>query len=75
MKNSLLLIFISILIGLIIGYFLGRSNTFNISDLNIDIANCLYKGQTYKHGEGFKDECNSCSCQNGQVACTLMACE
>lgn len=38
---------------------------------------CLYNGMTYKSGDGFKsdDGCNSCSCVDGQVACTLMACE
>jgi hypothetical protein len=36
---------------------------------------CQYKGKTYADGEGFKDSCNSCSCDNGQVLCTLMACQ
>ena len=36
---------------------------------------CQYKGKTYTDGEGFKDSCNSCSCDNGQVMCTLMACQ
>lgn len=35
---------------------------------------CVYKGETYKSGEGFKDDCNSCSCIDGEVACTLIAC-
>ncbi|HBC45160.1 TPA: hypothetical protein DCZ81_03275 [Candidatus Collierbacteria bacterium] len=37
---------------------------------------CQYNGKTYKNGETVSvDKCNSCSCDNGQVACTLMACE
>jgi len=38
---------------------------------------CQYKGKTYKDGEAIPsgDKCNSCSCDNGQVACTAMACE
>lgn len=37
---------------------------------------CQYNGKTYKDGETVSiDKCNSCSCDNGQVACTLMACE
>jgi hypothetical protein len=36
---------------------------------------CTYKGKTYANGEGFKDSCNSCTCQDGQVGCTLMACQ
>ncbi len=35
---------------------------------------CSYKGKTYAQGESFPDACNSCSCDNGQVACTMMAC-
>lgn len=37
-------------------------------------SSCDYKGVTYKDGEGFMDSCNSCSCQGGKVACTLIAC-
>lgn len=36
---------------------------------------CNYNGTLYSDGEGFKDDCNSCSCENGDVACTTMACE
>jgi len=38
---------------------------------------CTYDGKTYKNEESFpsNDGCNSCGCQNGQVSCTLMACE
>ena len=37
-------------------------------------VSCQYNGKTYREGESFKDSCNSCSCESGQVACTLMAC-
>jgi hypothetical protein len=36
---------------------------------------CNYNGTIYSDGEGFMDDCNSCSCQNGDIACTTMACE
>lgn len=36
---------------------------------------CIYKGETYVDGQGFKDECNSCSCSDGKVQCTTIACE
>lgn len=37
---------------------------------------CQYNNKTYQDGEKVPaDKCNSCSCDNGQVACTLMACE
>jgi hypothetical protein len=35
---------------------------------------CVYKGKTYSSGEIFKDKCNSCTCENGQTGCTLIAC-
>ena len=46
-------------------------------DQNQIPKDCLYGGKTYKSGEGFpsEDGCNSCSCEDGQVACTLIACE
>ncbi len=38
---------------------------------------CLYNGTRYESGEGFEDAdgCNSCSCMDGKVSCTLIACE
>lgn len=38
---------------------------------------CTHEGKTYKSGASFPagDGCNSCSCQNGGIACTLMACD
>lgn len=40
-------------------------------------SSCTHEGKTYKSGASFPagDGCNSCSCQNGDVACTLMACD
>ncbi|XP_052254906.1 kielin/chordin-like protein isoform X1 [Dreissena polymorpha] len=35
---------------------------------------CTYKDRVYKEGQRFKDECNTCSCTNGAVVCTEMAC-
>lgn len=36
---------------------------------------CEYNGKTYQDGEEIPDKCNFCSCESGQVACTLRACE
>ena len=38
---------------------------------------CEYNGWAYAHGESFDstDGCNMCSCNNGEIVCTLMACE
>lgn len=35
---------------------------------------CEYNGVIYKNGESFKDDCNTCSCQNGEIGCTAMGC-
>jgi hypothetical protein len=38
---------------------------------------CLYQGKNYNNGSAVPsgDKCNTCSCENGQVACTTMACQ
>lgn len=36
---------------------------------------CQYNGITYQNGEEIPDKCNFCSCESGQVACTLRACD
>jgi hypothetical protein len=44
--------------------------------LNNNIGkSCTFNGATYKEGEGFMNDCNSCSCTDGEVSCTTMACE
>jgi len=42
---------------------------------DVSSKSCTFNGVTYKNGEGFMDDCNSCSCQDGEVSCTTMACE
>lgn len=36
---------------------------------------CNFNGEIYNNGEGFYDGCNSCSCTNGEISCTAMACD
>ncbi len=67
------------LIIFVLGFFAGikyMTNKVNFNNINIIPVGCTYEGTNYKNGEGFKDKdgCNSCSCQNGQIACTEMAC-
>ena len=40
------------------------------------VDGCTYNGKTYANGVTFKatDGCNSCSCENGSAACTLIGC-
>jgi len=39
-------------------------------------ASCTYKGQLYPSGVSVpsSDTCNTCTCDNGQIACTMIAC-
>lgn len=70
MKIAILILLFT-MFGLVVGFTLGKAN-YNF--VNILPVSCTYNNRVYKKGESFKDDCNSCSCQNGQVACTLMAC-
>ena len=78
MNNKIIPLFIAGIIflsGIIFGYLL-RSGDLKPLDLNPFEKNCFYENKIYRSGEGFKaaDGCNSCSCQDGRVSCTLMAC-
>ena len=69
---------VTLLVGIVLGIYLQSSQPNNQPiDLNPIAKNCEYAGKIYKSGEGFPsdDGCNSCSCVDGEVACTLMACE
>ena len=35
---------------------------------------CNYEGTTYNNLEAFTNDCNSCTCQDGEIQCTTMAC-
>lgn len=68
-KNNILIL-IAIVAIFLIGLFFGISLNGNFFP-----KSCEYKGNTYKSGQGFTDECNSCSCDDGNVACTAIACQ
>lgn len=76
--NVVLLIFVFVLIGLFAYLFftdrliVGIENPFSKEE----VKTCTYDGIEYSEGDGFpsEDGCNTCSCTNGEVACTLMAC-
>lgn len=42
---------------------------------NASDKSCTYNGVTYKNGQEFMDDCNNCSCQDGEISCTARACE
>ena len=71
-------ILLTLLLGILLGFYIRGQQSSEIPlDLNPIAKSCQYGGKTYKSGEGFpsEDGCNSCSCVDGEIACTLMACE
>ena len=81
MNNKKVVFLIGIIIvfvlGLVMGLNIGNNeNKGTIRELISIKKSCTYKNKVYKSGQGMPagDECNSCSCQNGQVQCTLIAC-
>ena len=84
--NVVLLIMVFTLIGLFAYLFfsdrliVGVENPLSNKETVIEeeeSESCLYNGVEYANGQGFPadDGCNSCSCTNGKVVCTLIACE
>ena len=83
--NVVLLIMVFVLLGLFAYLFftdrlvVGIENPLSKPETNQEeVADyCLYDGVQYANDEGFpsSDGCNTCSCTNGEVVCTLMACE
>lgn len=81
MKTNKILIIIAFIVVFALGILLGLNfkstqSIDNPINLNPFPKSCRYNGKTYKMGESFpaEDGCNNCSCENGEVVCTLMAC-
>ena len=72
MFSNVILILSSII--LVIG-FVACHNPDETNKTDVPLA-CEYGGETYQSGERFDslDGCNTCSCEDGQIACTVMAC-
>lgn len=66
-------LFVVLIIAVIILLFVLLGNGKNTTNTG---ASCTSDGVTYSNGASFKstDGCNSCSCDNGKVACTEIAC-
>lgn len=65
-------------LGILVGLLLSNKTTLEtLKDVNPIKLSCSYNGKIYAHGDSVPsgDSCNSCGCQNGQVSCTLMACD
>lgn len=78
MKHTIVLTAVLVLMAFIMGFFTKDifEAVINVTNNN-EGASCTYGKLVYRSGEGFKsnDGCNSCSCENGQVMCTAMACQ
>ena len=72
MFSNVILILPSII--LVIG-FVACHNPDETNKTDVPLA-CEYGRETYQSGERFDslDGCNTCSCEDGQIACTVMAC-
>lgn len=74
MKSPLVQSILLFILGAVLGFVVSKLLP---SDLKMVLPlSCTYNGVKYANGEGFTavDGCNSCSCQNGQVGCTMIAC-
>ena len=71
-KYSAIYLVLFLLVGMALGFLLAQVNSASVT--NILPQSCIVNGTTYKDGEGFMNDCNSCTCTNGQANCTLMAC-
>ncbi|HEX2873002.1 MAG TPA: hypothetical protein VHP33_17190 [Polyangiaceae bacterium] len=54
----------------------GNSGGSGVGGSGTKPRDCEVNGNTYKNGTSFKtpDGCNSCSCEDGEVSCTLRGC-
>ena len=80
MKNihfpTVLVVAAIFIFGFFIGYSMKGADEGKKININPFPKSCVYEGNTYKPGESFPsgDGCNTCTCNNGEVACTLIAC-
>jgi len=75
---SLLIVMILVL-GCFLAYFFwfsGKETERTGSRDTVNEVTCVYNGDEYAENESFEstDGCNTCSCTEGDVVCTLMAC-
>lgn len=75
--KQIVLAMVALALGILVGQNLDRIKELVKANQLLPSSGCQYNGQSYKSGDGFPsaDGCNSCGCNDGQVACTLMACE
>lgn len=71
------ILILSFFVVFVIGIIVGQNTTLNLIDISFSPATCTIDGMVYQAGDSFTapDGCNTCTCsENGQAACTLMAC-
>ncbi|KKQ02125.1 MAG: Kielin/chordin-like protein [Candidatus Roizmanbacteria bacterium GW2011_GWA2_36_23] len=76
-KVSLILVILAaFVLGIVAG---SKLNGLSFSNNSLDpqTKTCKYNNKEYQTGTSFpaEDNCNTCSCNNGEVACTLIACD
>lgn len=67
---------LSIIFAIILIIAIGIIIFLVLTKQEISKQQCIYNGVTYESGSSIAatDGCNSCSCEDGEVACTEMAC-
>lgn len=75
--NQIISAVVALILGIMVGQNLDRIKELVKVNQLLPSSGCQYNGKNYKTGDAFPstDGCNSCGCSDGQVACTLMACE
>lgn len=75
--NQFILTALAFALGVFVGQNIDKIKDFMKVNRFLPSHSCQYNGKSYKSGESFvsTDGCNSCGCNDGQVACTIMACE
>jgi hypothetical protein len=73
-KNYILII--SVTFVALVSFIALAYSIFTVVDSKQNKKSCIYNNTSYKSNETFKslDGCNTCSCLNGEIACTLMSC-
>lgn len=67
---------LSIAVSIILLFIIAMFIYLQLNKQDTNEQQCTYNGVTYESGTDFdaEDGCNTCSCENGEIACTEIAC-
>lgn len=73
---SIVAIVVFIIIGVVMALFGINYRNSQVAPADRQFQGCEYGTKIYDHNETFPagDSCNSCSCNDGRVMCTLISC-